>query len=59
MPTTSSELMTTSELAAYLSISVKTVARWRAHARIPFIKLSTGRYRYRLGEVLHALGVKP
>ena len=59
MPTTSSELMTTRELAAYLCVSVKTVARWRSHARIPFLKLSTGRYRYRLGEVLQALEVKP
>ena len=50
--------MTTSELASYFCVSVKTVARWRAHERIPFLKLSTGRYRYRLLEVLQALEVK-
>jgi len=39
------------ELASYLSISLKTLGRWRRRGIIPAVKLPSGQWRYDLDAV--------
>jgi excisionase family DNA binding protein len=44
-------LMTRKEVSRRLNISVATLKRWEKKARIPYIKLDTGRVRYEPEEI--------
>ena len=49
-------LISEAELAWYLSVSTRTVRRWRRHGFLPAVKLPTGRgYRYKRADIDRAV----
>lgn len=58
MPQTAAapKLMTIAQAASLLAVSEKTVRRWIADERIPYLKLPGGGYRIPQGALLASLG---
>ena len=49
-------IVTAQELAQHLKVNMRTLQRWRAQAKIPFVKISRCQVRYDLAAVRRALG---
>lgn len=49
------DLMTPSEVAALFRVDVKTVSRWAAEGRLPYIRTLGGHRRYPRRDVLRLL----
>lgn len=47
----SQDLLTTSEVAKMLRVSVATVARWASLGQIPAIRLPSGQLRFRRSDI--------
>jgi len=52
---TTGTLMSPSSLASYLSVTMKTLRRWRRRGLVPFVRLPSGQYRYDLNAVERVL----
>ena len=50
------ELVTAHALAEILDLSVETIWRYTRENRIPYIELGSRQYRYKLNDVIKALG---
>jgi len=47
--------VTTRQLAAHFQVTPRTLANWRAQGRIPYWKINSRNFRYRVSDVEKAL----
>jgi excisionase family DNA binding protein len=51
----SDKLLTSSQLAAYLQVTRRTIEIWKAQRKIPFVAVTARCHRFRIREVERAL----
>ena len=51
----SGKLLTSSQLAAYLQVTRRTIEIWKAHRKIPFVAVTARCHRFRIRDVERAL----
>ncbi len=51
----SGKLLTSSQLAAYLQVTRRTIEIWKAQRKIPFVAVTARCHRFRIREVERAL----